>query len=97
MEFILSDDLEFSLNIPVIVNSAGWTKDMVEKDDCGFFVDPEKPEELAEMLLKYKDDKATLGRWGKNARKLSVEVYDKEKLSAKVADVLETTYSKMKK
>lgn len=85
-----------SAGIPVIVNSAGWTKDMVEKDDCGFFVDPEKPEDLAEKLLKYKDDKVTLERWGKNARKLSVEVYDKEKLSAKVADVLESVYAKIK-
>lgn len=74
---------------PIIVNSAGWTKDMVEKDDCGFYVDPERPEELADKLLQYKDDKDTLKRWGENARKLSLEVYDKDILSAQVADVLE--------
>lgn len=74
---------------PIIVNSAGWTKDMVEKDDCGFYVDPEKPEELAEKLLEYKDDTDTLKRWGENARKLSINVFDKDILTAKVADVLE--------
>ena len=74
---------------PIIVNSAGWTKEMVEKDDCGFYVDVERPEELAEKLLFYKDDKETLARWGKNARKLSLEVYDKDILAGKVADVLE--------
>lgn len=78
---------------PIIVNSAGWTKDLVEKDDCGFFVDPECPEELAEKLLQYKDDKETLKRWGENARKLSIEVFDKDLLSAKVADVLEKVYN----
>lgn len=82
---------------PIIVNSAGWTKDMVEKDDCGFFVDPEKPEMLADKLMEYKDNKPLLQKWGENARRLSVEVYDKAKLSAQVADVLEKTYSKMKK
>ncbi len=81
---------------PIIVNSAGWTKDMVEKDDCGFFCDPEKPEELAEKLLLYKDDKETLERWGKNARKLSIEVYDKDILSSRVADVIEKAYNNLK-
>ena len=70
---------------------------MVEKDNCGFYVDPEKPEMLADKLLEYKDNKQLLQEWGQNARKLSVEVYDKAKLSAQVADVLETTYSKLKK
>lgn len=79
---------------PIIVNSAGWTKDLVEKNDCGFFAHPDRPEELAEKLIFYKDDKETLERWGKNARKLSIEVYDKEKLSAQVADVLEKVFPK---
>ena len=74
---------------PIIVNSAGWTKDMVEQEQCGFYVNPDKPEELAEKLLIYKDDKETLEKWQKNARRLSIEVYDKDILSVKVADVLE--------
>lgn len=82
---------------PIIVNSAGWTKDMVEKEGCGFFVDPEKPEMLAEKLLEIKENKPLLQKWGENARRLSVEVYDKSKLSAQVANVLETTYHQLKK
>lgn len=74
---------------PIIVNSAGWTKDLVEQDDCGFFVDPEKPEVLAEKLLCYKKDKDILERWGRNARRLAEEVYDKDILAAKVAEMIE--------
>lgn len=74
---------------PIIVNSAGWTKDMVEKEDCGFYSDPEDPNDLVEKLLKYRDDSETLNRWGENARRLSLEVYDKDILAGKVADVLE--------
>ena len=77
---------------PIIVNSAGWTKDMDEKDNCGFYVDPEKPEMLADKLLEVKDNKSLLEEWGKNARRLSVDVYDKSKLSAQVAEVLEKAY-----
>ena len=78
---------------PIIVNSAGWTKDLVEKNDCGFYVDPESPSDFAEKLLMYMDEKETLRRWGENARRLSIEVFDKDILSAKVADVIEKTYS----
>lgn len=80
---------------PIIVNSSGWTKDLVEKEHCGFYVDPEKPEELAEQLCLYKDNKELLKLWGENARRLSVEVFDKNILSAKVADVIEATYAKL--
>lgn len=79
---------------PIIVNSAGWTKDLVEKDDCGFFVDPEQPEDFINKLVRYKDDKVTLNRWSKNARMLSEKVFDKKILSAKVADVLENAIEK---
>jgi len=82
---------------PIIVNSAGWTKDLVEKDDCGFYVDPDSPENFAEELIRYKDEKETLKRWGENARKLSLEVFDKSILAAKVADVIENAYKGLKK
>lgn len=82
---------------PIIVNSSGWTKDLVEKENCGFFVDPEKPEDLAEKLLAYKEEKETLRVWGENARRLSIEVFDKRILSAKVADVIEMAYKNLKK
>ena len=78
---------------PIIVNSAGWTKDMVEQENCGFYVDVEKPEELADKLIQYKDNKTQLEEWGNNARRLSIDVYDKAKLSAQVADVLERAYN----
>ena len=77
---------------PIIVNSAGWTKTMVEEGDCGFFVDPDSPASLADRVVEVKDDKVLLQRWGDNARKLSIEVYDKDLLTAKVAEVLENVY-----
>ena len=80
---------------PITVNSAGWTKDLVEKEGCGFFVNPDNPEELASKLLEVKDDKEILKQWGEKARELSVRVFDKNILSAKVADVLENVSRKL--
>lgn len=80
---------------PIIVNSAGWTKDLVESEHCGFYVDPEKPEELAAKLIEIKDDKELLAEWGANARRLSLEKYDQKLLTAQVADVLEKVYHQL--
>lgn len=77
---------------PIIVNSAGWTKDLVEKDDCGFYVDPQNPQDFVDKILKYYQDKELLQKWSQNARKLSIEVYDKNILTKKVVDVIEKQY-----
>lgn len=76
---------------PIIVNSNGWTKDLVEKDDCGFFVSPERPQELVDKLNEIKDNKLLLKRWGENARNLSLNVFNKELLTSQVADVIENS------
>src|SRR5690606_5407113 len=34
----------------IIVNSAGWTKKLVEESECGFYCDPKRPEDLADTL-----------------------------------------------
>jgi glycosyltransferase involved in cell wall biosynthesis len=74
---------------PIIVNSAGWTKDLVEKEICGFYANPETPADLVAKLQYYMKDKELLKTWGENARRLSLEVYDKAILSAQVADIIE--------
>ena len=56
----------------------------------------EKIKERQSMITVYKDDKEKLKVWGENARKLSVEVYDKDILSAQVVDVLEKIYKSNK-
>lgn len=77
---------------PIIVNSAGWTKDLCEKENCGFFADPENPSDLANKLINIKDNHELLNQWGKNARNLSINVFDKNILAAKVADVIEKVH-----
>ncbi len=81
---------------PIIVNSAGWTKDLCEKENCGFYVNPKDPMDFANKLIKYKENKEQLKIWAENSRRLSLEVFDKNILSAKIADAIENTYSNIK-
>ena len=82
---------------PIIVNSAGWTKDLVEEESCGCFVDPEKPQDLVDALEDMANSPEKCKTWGENSRRLSVEKFDKSILSAKVADVLDMVYNRIKK
>ncbi|MGB3145039.1 MAG: glycosyltransferase family 4 protein, partial [Maribacter sp.] len=74
---------------PIVVNSKGWTKTMVETHHCGIYVDPESPIEFANKILELKKDPDSLAEMGKNARKLAESTYDKSILCAQFADVVE--------
>lgn len=79
---------------PIIVNSAGWTKVLVEKEKCGFYVHADHPQQLVDKLNEVKRNKELLESWGKKSRELSLSTFDKKILSAKVADVLENAIKK---
>lgn len=74
---------------PIIVNSAGWTKELVEGENCGCYVNPNEPQDFVDKIVKMKDDEELLLTWGKNARRLSIEVFDRAKLSKQMAEVVE--------
>ena len=44
---------------PIIVNSPGWTKGLVERYECGVFVDPNNPEDLVQQRkdIQHSDEK----------------------------------------
>lgn len=76
---------------PIIVNSAGWTKDIAEKYHCGYYVNPNHPEELVQKVLHLKENPELVKSMGQNARKLAETVYDKSILCKKFVEVIEQT------
>ncbi len=62
---------------PIIVNSSGWTKDLVEKYSCGFYVKPNHPLELVNKLKELKNNPDTVKSMSQNGRLLAETVYDK--------------------
>lgn len=81
-----------SAGIPVVVNSAGWTKDLVEENQCGVYVDPGKPEELVEKILTWKIHPELLVEMGSAARKLAEREYDKSILSKKFISIIKANF-----
>ncbi len=79
---------------PIIVNSAGWTKDLVENNRCGIYCDPKDPKNLADKLVALSQNKALLQEMGENSRRLSEEVYDKSILVKQFVNVVNETFKK---
>ena len=73
---------------PIIVNSPGWTKDLVKDYECGLFVDPKKPEELTNAILSLKADPEKCLKMGLNSRKLAENKFDKSILCKEFANVV---------
>ena len=73
---------------PIILNSNGWTRKLVEKNKCGFYVDPNWPNQLADKIVFLKNNRVLKEEMGKMSRKLAEEKYDKNILCAKFANVI---------
>ncbi len=73
---------------PVVVNSPGWTKALVEEYECGRYVDPANPGELSATIRYLKDHPDECGKMGKNARLLAETRYDKSILCREFSEVI---------
>ena len=71
-----------------IVNSNGWTKDLVEQYKCGFYADPENPQEFIEKLKPFLTQKDLLESYKNNSRKIAEQLYSKRLQVEKLAKVL---------
>ena len=63
-------------------------QEMVEKYKCGFYVDPEIPQELADIILYLKNNPELNKELGRNSRRLAESVYDKSILCRDFVNVV---------
>lgn len=73
---------------PVFVNSAGWTKNLVETADCGFYVNPEIPLDLADKIIQLQNNPEMRIRMGKKARELALRKFDKDSLCNQISELI---------
>jgi glycosyltransferase involved in cell wall biosynthesis len=71
----------------VIVNTKGWIKDHIEKNKCGFYVDPEKPDQFITDVKPFINE-AQLEKIQMNARKLAERTFEKKILLKKLLDFI---------
>lgn len=74
---------------PIIINVPGWLGETIESNHCGYSVDSEKPEALANALEKLADDPALRAKMGANSRALAEREFSREKLAVKLSGVMQ--------
>jgi glycosyltransferase involved in cell wall biosynthesis len=75
---------------PIIINSAGWTKNLVEENNCGCYVNPNNPANLAEKIKTLQSNPKLVEEMGRNARLLAETQYDKSILCKQFVQIIET-------
>ena len=79
-----------AVGTPVVVTNAGWTKALVEKHACGWYVPAGNAEALASRLHQLLAQPEELVNAGRNGRALARQEFDRQQLAARVQHILET-------
>jgi glycosyltransferase involved in cell wall biosynthesis len=62
----------------VITNTKGWLQDLSEKHNCGFYTNPQRPDEFVKKLIPFLEDKGKLSEVQINARKLGENTFSRK-------------------
>ncbi|MCL4194083.1 MAG: hypothetical protein KJZ87_20265, partial [Thermoguttaceae bacterium] len=74
---------------PVAVNHHGWIADLIRQTDCGLVLDPTDLLASAERLLRAVRNRRWLAAAGAAAGRLGRERFDRDRLAAQLAAVIE--------
>lgn len=80
---------------PTIVNSAGWTRDLVQECQCGRYVPVGDGHALADAIEWLADNPRARVEMGANARKLAEERFSRDLLARQAFSVLEEAVSRV--
>lgn len=81
---------------PILINVPGWLGETIDNNQCGYSVDSERPEALANAIEKLADDPALRAEMGKNSRALAEREFAREKLAGKLDTVLQNAIDTFK-
>lgn len=73
---------------PVLMAIDGVSRELVEKAQCGFYVEPENPAEYSQKVRVYLDDRKLLQKHGENGYLYAKKHFDREKLALQYLDKL---------
>lgn len=73
---------------PVLINVPGWLGETIESNRCGRFVDPARPEALADALEELAANPQTCAELGRNSRALAEREFAREILTDRLEKVL---------
>jgi len=73
---------------PLILSIQGEAQQVLERADAGLFVEPENAGQMAQAILRLKDDPALLRRYRDNGRRFVEEGYSRQRLAARLEGLL---------
>ncbi|MBS1680827.1 MAG: glycosyltransferase family 4 protein [Bacteroidetes bacterium] len=71
----------------IVTNFGGWIKDEIEKNNCGFSVNPNQPTDFVKKIEPFLSSRFNLRPYQQAARKLAEEKYNRSTLSNQFADI----------
>lgn len=72
----------------IITNTKGWVKDICEKYNCGFYYNPNKPEDFVNHIQKFLKEKEQLRKFQVNARMVGETQFSRKAQVAKLIAIL---------
>jgi len=73
---------------PVLVNTPGWLREIVQENKVGVYVEPDSTESIVEQLSFLRDHPEICTQFGKNARELAEKQFSRDILSQKLETIL---------
>jgi glycosyltransferase involved in cell wall biosynthesis len=73
---------------PVIVNSDGWTRTIVELERCGLYFPAGEGKALADLIVRLADDRALCAEMGTRAREVAENRFARDLLAEQLLKVL---------
>lgn len=78
-----------SIGLPVLNNYPGWLSDMIQKNDCGYTVEPDNAELFADALEDAANNREKLMGMGVSALALGKREFDRKNLASEFVAALE--------
>jgi len=75
--------------VPVVQTTQGWIKAFLEEHKAGFTVDGNSTKQLADLLIRLKDNPELASETGTRAESVAKEFFDKDYLADKMLNILE--------
>lgn len=78
----------FAAGVPVIHNTTGWIRNLVQKEECGIGVLPDDADALAQAIQKLANDPALRKHMALNAGRLADSLFNRDLLAEKYLSAL---------
>ena len=72
----------------IITKTKGWVKDIIEKERCGFYYDPDNPKEFINSIRPYIKSSAKLAEYQQRARVIAETQFAKSAQVEKLIDLI---------